>query len=112
MDRDGIQPAIPSWPWIDLAKASGHNSADYKGSAMAANSTVTIQLNQEIRSRLEALARATNRSKSKLAAEAITSYVEIQLGHIAEIKAGIRDLDEGRFLTEEQADALFDRLAE
>ncbi|WP_081980900.1 CopG family ribbon-helix-helix protein [Neosynechococcus sphagnicola] len=43
---------------------------------MSTSETVTVRLSPEIKSKLEALAQSTRRSKSWLAAEAIALYVE------------------------------------
>lgn len=77
---------------------------------MAESSVVTVRLEAAVKRRLEALAERTKRSKSYLAAEAIAAYVELNAWQIEEIEAGLRELDEGEVITEEQAGALYDRL--
>jgi RHH-type transcriptional regulator, rel operon repressor / antitoxin RelB len=74
--------------------------------SVADTTVVTARIDAALKARLEALARATKRSKSYLAAEAIAAYVEL----IAEIKAGIAELDAGQGISEEEAEAHYERL--
>lgn len=59
----------------------------------AKSAMMTVRLTPEVNDKLEALARDTKRSKSYLASEAITSYVDRNAWQIDEIKKG---LDEAR----------------
>jgi len=56
---------------------------------MSKSETVTIRLPAEIKGKLEALAASTNRSKSWLAAQAISVYVEEQSWQIQQIEAAV-----------------------
>ncbi|MES1026629.1 CopG family ribbon-helix-helix protein [Gloeocapsa sp. BRSZ] len=56
---------------------------------MSTSETVTVRLSPEIKSKLEALAQSTRRSKSWLAAEAIALYVEQQVWQIAMIEQAV-----------------------
>jgi RHH-type transcriptional regulator, rel operon repressor / antitoxin RelB len=77
----------------------------------AADSTViTTRIGTALSAKLEALARSTKRSKSFLAAEAIAAYVELNEWQIAEIAAGIKELDSGEALSEKQAEEWYNRL--
>ena len=58
-------------------------------------SIFTIRVNEADKARLEALARSTGRSRSFLAAEAISEYLSINEWQISGIKAAIDDLDRG-----------------
>ncbi len=71
---------------------------------------LTVRLNGGLKARLEALARSTKRSRSYLAAEAIAAYVELNEWQIAEIEAGIVELDGGRAISEQQAEELYEGL--
>ncbi len=55
---------------------------------------MTIRVDRKIKARLEKLAKATARTKSFLAAEAIREYVELNEWQIAEIKAAIKEADQ------------------
>ena len=78
--------------------------------ADANTAVVTVRLDSELKAKLEALARSTRRSKSFLAAEAIAAYVDLNAWQIAEIEAGIAELDRGEILSEEQAAERYNRL--
>ena len=72
---------------------------------------ITTRIDAALKAKLEALARSTKRSKSYLAAEAIAAYIELNEWQIAEIEAGIAELDRGDVLSEEDAEALYERLS-
>jgi len=76
----------------------------------AETAVVTVRVDAELKSKLEALARSTKRSKSYLAAEAIAAYVALNEWQIAEIEAGIADLETGRIVSEQEARKRYDRL--
>lgn len=68
--------------------------------------TMTIRLEAEIKARLDALAEATQRSKSFLAAEAIRVYVESNEWQIGEIHAALIEADAGDFASEDDLAAM------
>jgi predicted transcriptional regulator len=72
---------------------------------------VTARIDAALKAKLEALSRATKRSKSYLAAEAIAAYVELNEWQIAEIEAGIAELDRGELLSAEEVEELYERLS-
>lgn len=55
--------------------------------------TMTVRLDDQLKSRLEKLAAVTHRSKSFLAVEAIAEYLKTQEWQISEIKKGIAEAD-------------------
>ena len=59
---------------------------------------VTLRLEPGIRKRLDQLARATERSRAALAAEAVRQYVELNEWQIAAIEEGLRDAHSGQFI--------------
>ena len=63
---------------------------------------MTIRVDRKTRTRLEKLAKATERTKSHLAAEAIRSYVDLNEWQIAGIKAALKETDAGKFATERE----------
>ena len=71
---------------------------------------VKVRLDSVLRAKLEALAETTKRSKSYLAAEAIAAYVALNEWQIAEIEAGIAELDSGHFVPEDEAERRYDEL--
>lgn len=64
---------------------------------MAESKILTLRLDSKLRSRLDRLAKATNRSRSFLAAEAIRDYVALNDWQVAEIHKGIAEADRGEF---------------
>lgn len=79
--------------------------------SVADTTIVTARIDAALKAKLEALSRATERSKSYLAAEAIAAYIELNEWQIAEIKAGIAELDRGDVLSDEEVDELYKRLS-
>jgi predicted transcriptional regulator len=76
---------------------------------MAQSSTMTVRLGRDIKTRLEQLARATQRSKSFLAAEAIRDYVELNEWQIAEIESAIQEAERGEFASDSEVADVFRR---
>ena len=87
-----------------------HSSDAVEKMAQVDTSIVTVRLDINLKAKLEALARSTRRSKSFLAAEAIAAYVELNAWQIAEIEAGVAELDAGQVVSEEQATEHYKRL--
>ena len=71
--------------------------------------TISVRLPAELRDRLERLSKATSRSKSWLAVDAIKSYLELQEWQIQEIEAGIREADAGEFATDAEVEAVMSK---
>ncbi len=76
---------------------------------MADSTTLTVRLDKRLKKRLDKLAGTTKRSKSFLAAEAIAKFVELNEWQIKEIKAGIKEADEGKFASDEEVKSIFDK---
>ena len=64
--------------------------------------TLSVRIDADTKRRLDALARRSKRSKSFLAAEAITAYVEMEEWQIGEIRAGIADVEAGRVVSHDR----------
>ncbi len=60
------------------------------------STTLSVRLDSDTKKRLETLAKRARRSKSFLAAEAITAFVEAESWQLDEIQNGLKELDEGR----------------
>ena len=69
---------------------------------MTASTTMTIRLSPETKTKLERIAADTRRSKSFLAAEAVSAYVERELEIIDGIKRGMADVAAGRVVPHEE----------
>ncbi len=57
---------------------------------------MTVRVPVKLRKRLEGLAKTTARTRSRLAVEALETYVDEQEEQLARIDQGIRDADAGR----------------
>jgi predicted transcriptional regulator len=59
------------------------------------STTISVRIDTATKERLEALAKRARRSKSFLAAEAISAYVEAETWQLDEIHAALEELDDG-----------------
>ena len=60
-----------------------------------ASTTFTVRVQPQVKKRLQKLAKSTGRSRSYLAAEALTEYLDVNEWQIAGIKQAITSLDRG-----------------
>lgn len=70
---------------------------------MSASTTMTIRVSPEVKEKLDRIAIDTRRSKSFLAGEAVSAYVDRELEIIDGIKLGMADAAAGRVIPHEQA---------
>ena len=70
----------------------------------------SIRLPKALQDQLEVLAQATGRSRNYLMTEALQQYVDEKTWLVAQIEEGLRDVEEGRVLTEEETEIFLDRL--
>ncbi len=77
-----------------------------------ASTTMTIRVPTEVHDKLTRLSQGTRRSRSYLAGEAVTAYVERELAIVEGIKRGLADAAAGRVTPHEevmaQAHAIID----
>lgn len=66
------------------------------------STTMTIRIEEDLKTRLDQLADSTHRSKSYLAAQAIRDYVEINEWQINEIKQALEEADAGDFASDQE----------
>jgi RHH-type transcriptional regulator, rel operon repressor / antitoxin RelB len=66
---------------------------------------LSIRIDAETKKRLDALSKRTDRSRSCVAAEAISAYVEAEEWQLGEVEAGIKELDAGEGVAHEQVAA-------
>jgi RHH-type rel operon transcriptional repressor/antitoxin RelB len=66
---------------------------------------VTVRVDRKTKARLEKLAIETRRPESRLMAEAIRSYVDINEWQIEGIKQAIKEADAGNFATDAEVKA-------
>ena len=67
---------------------------------------ITIRVDRKTRRRLEKLAKAIERTKSYVAAEAIRSYIDLNEWQIAETRAALKEADAGDFATPAEVQAV------
>ena len=63
---------------------------------------MTIRVDRRTKSRLEKLAKAMDRTKSYLAAEALRAYVDLNEWQIQEIRAALKEAEAGDFASDEE----------
>jgi RHH-type transcriptional regulator, rel operon repressor / antitoxin RelB len=71
--------------------------------------TINVRLPEALYNQIEELAKATSRTKSFLAVDALTNYVQSQSWQIKDIHQGIEEADAGEFATDRQVKAVFAR---
>lgn len=69
--------------------------------------TINVRLPEALYNQIEALAKATARTKSLLAVDALTSYVEREAWQIRDIHEGIQEAGAGEFATDDQLKRVF-----
>jgi predicted transcriptional regulator len=72
---------------------------------MTTSTTMTIRISHETKQKLDRIASDTRRSKSFLAAEAVSAYVDRELEIIQGIKRGMADVRAGRIMPHERVSA-------
>ena len=70
------------------------------------STTLSVRVEPEVKARLDALADATQRSRSFLAAEAIREYVEINEWQLQEIQNAVAEADAGDFASDDELASL------
>lgn len=66
------------------------------------STTFTVRVDTDVKKRLERLAKSTGRSRSFLAAEAISEYLEFNEWQVAGIRRAIASLDRGEGIAHDQ----------
>jgi predicted transcriptional regulator len=69
--------------------------------------TMNVRIPEALYGQIEELARATARTKSFLAVEALKGYVENESWQVRDIRAGIAEADAGDFASPEEVAAMF-----
>jgi len=70
---------------------------------MAGSSVLTLRLDPELKKQLDQLSRATSRSRSFVAAEAIREYISLNNWQIQETIKALAEADHGDFASEVDA---------
>ena len=67
------------------------------------STTMTIRVSADIKEKLDRLAADTRRSRSFLAAEAVSAYVARELAIVEGINEGLEDVGRGRTVSHDEA---------
>jgi len=70
---------------------------------------VTLRLDPETRKRLDKLAKATERSRAALAADAVRQYLDLNEWQIAAIQAGVAEANRGRLIDHAELKAKWEK---
>ncbi|HEY2457629.1 MAG TPA: CopG family ribbon-helix-helix protein [Candidatus Acidoferrum sp.] len=73
---------------------------------MPDSTVLTLRLEAKLRASLDKLAKATKRSRSFLAAEAIREYVSLNDWQVSEIQKGLAEADRGEFARQGEVNKL------
>ncbi len=71
--------------------------------------TMNVRVPEALYNQIEELAKATARTKSFLAIDALTSYVQSESWQIRDIQKGLQEADAGEFATDAQVEAVFSK---
>lgn len=71
--------------------------------------TINVRLPEALYKQIEDLAKATARTKSFLAIDALTNYVQSESWQIRDIHEGIQEAEAGEFATDDQVKAVFSK---
>jgi len=71
--------------------------------------TINVRLPEALYSQIEELAKATARTKSFLALDALTHYVQSESWQVRDIHEGIKEADAGEFATDMQVNEVLSK---
>ena len=74
---------------------------------MPAEKMLNVRLPADLHGKLEQLTKATGRTKSFLAVQALKGYVETEAWQIEDIEAGLAEADRGEFASAEEVASFF-----
>ncbi len=73
------------------------------------STTMTLRLDDLVKTRLDKLAESTHRTKSFLAAEAIENYIKLNEWQISETIKAIEEADKGDFASDKKVNDFFEK---
>lgn len=74
---------------------------------MSKTTVVTSRVTADVSERVDQLAKELDRSRAWVIAKAIERYVEEELEFIEFVREGERAIEEGRYFTQEEVEAMF-----
>ena len=72
--------------------------------------TMTVRIPSATREALDALAAAIDRDRSYVVNEALSAYLELHRWHLEHIRQGLREAQEGRFVSDARVKQTLSRL--
>ncbi len=69
--------------------------------------TINVRLPEALYKQLEDLSKATARTKSFLAIDALTNYVQRESWQVSDIRQGLAEADAGDFASSKEVEAVF-----
>lgn len=69
--------------------------------------TINVRVPVDVFDQLEELAKATDRTKSFVTVEALSTYLDTQAWQIREVTEALAEADRGEFATDEEVNAIF-----
>jgi RHH-type rel operon transcriptional repressor/antitoxin RelB len=75
------------------------------------DSQVSLRLPNALKDKMEVYARLTGRTKSHVAMEALSDYLDWRTPQVQDLKAAVAAADAGEFATQDEVDQVFKRLA-
>ena len=72
---------------------------------------VSVRLPNELKDKMEAYAELTGRTKSYVAMEALSTYLDARIPQIEDLKAAVRAADQGDFASDDEVTAALTRHA-
>ncbi len=75
-----------------------------------AKDTLTFRIDPDTKTELDALAAALDRDRSYIINAAMAAYLDTQRWQIAHIKQGMKEADEGKFVSDRRMKTLRNRL--
>ncbi|MDO9227417.1 MAG: CopG family ribbon-helix-helix protein [Pseudomonadota bacterium] len=73
------------------------------------SSVLTVRVPDDMKYQMDALAEATGRTRSWIAAEAIRQYVDSESWQIGEIRKALVEADAGDFVEDEEMERVFNK---
>lgn len=73
------------------------------------SSVLTVRVPDDMKYQMDALAEATGRTRSWIAAEAIRQYVDSESWQIGEIRKALKEADAGDFVEDEEMERVFNK---
>lgn len=74
---------------------------------MQTEKSLNVRLPLELACQLDALTKATGRTKSFLTVEALRGYIEVEMWQIQDIKSGLAEADCSEFASAEEVNTFF-----